>query len=76
MEGARAAWGASKEDRAGAEFEMDSLGNQVPELEQQQDPAEERRPESPENSLSLAPAKEAAGTGQDLSGGKMLPLNR
>ncbi|XP_006078833.1 killer cell lectin-like receptor subfamily G member 2 [Bubalus kerabau] len=76
MEGARAAWGASKEDRAGAEFEMDSLGNQVPELEQQQDPAEERRPESPENSLSLAPAKEAAGTGQDLSGGKMLPLPR
>ena len=73
MEGARAAWGASKEDGAGAEFEMDSLGNQVPELEQPQDPAEERRPESPENSLSLAPAKEAAGAGQDLSGGKMLP---
>nr|XP_005899830.1 PREDICTED: killer cell lectin-like receptor subfamily G member 2 [Bos mutus] len=76
MEGARAAWGASKEDQTGAEFEMDSLGNQVPELEQPQDPAEERRPESPENSLSLAPAKEAAGAGQDLSGGKMLPSPR
>ncbi|XP_010853322.1 PREDICTED: killer cell lectin-like receptor subfamily G member 2 [Bison bison bison] len=34
------------------------------------------RPESPENSLSLAPAKEAAGAGQDLSGGKMLPSPR
>ncbi|XP_042104848.1 killer cell lectin-like receptor subfamily G member 2 [Ovis aries] len=76
MEGARAARGASREDRAGAELEMESLGSQVAELEQQQDSAEERRPESPENSLSLAPAKEAAGAGQDLSGGKMLPSPR
>lgn len=76
MEGARAARGASREDRAGAELEMESLGSQVPELEQQQDSAEDRRPESPENSLSLAPAKKAAGAGQDLSGGKMLPSPR
>lgn len=76
MEGARAALGASREDRAGAEFEMESLRSQVPELEQPQDPVEERRPESPENSLSLAPAKEAAGAGQDLSGEKMLPSPR
>uniref|UniRef100_A0A8C2S428 C-type lectin domain-containing protein n=1 Tax=Capra hircus TaxID=9925 RepID=A0A8C2S428_CAPHI len=55
---------------------MESLRSQVPELEQPQDPVEERRPESPENSLSLAPAKEAAGAGQDLSGEKMLPSPR
>ncbi|XP_070321238.1 killer cell lectin-like receptor subfamily G member 2 isoform X1 [Odocoileus virginianus] len=76
MEGDREARGASREDQAGAEFEMESLGCQVPELEQPQVPAEERRPESPENSLSLTPAKEAAGAGQDLSGGKMLPSPR
>ncbi|XP_065794989.1 killer cell lectin-like receptor subfamily G member 2 [Muntiacus reevesi] len=76
MEEDREALGASREDRAGAEFEMESLGSQVPELEQPQVPAEERRPESPENSLSLAPAKEAAGAGQDLSGVKMLPSPR
>lgn len=76
MEGDREVRGASREDQAGAEFEMESLGCEVPELEQPQVPAEERRPESPENSLSLAPAKEAAGAGQDLSGGKMLPSPR
>ncbi|XP_033288243.1 killer cell lectin-like receptor subfamily G member 2 isoform X4 [Orcinus orca] len=74
MEGARA---ASGEDQDGAEFPMEPLGSRVPELEQPQVPAEERRPESPESSPSLAPAvKEEAGAGQDLSGGKKLPSPR
>ncbi|XP_007466672.1 PREDICTED: killer cell lectin-like receptor subfamily G member 2 [Lipotes vexillifer] len=74
MEGARA---ASREDQAGAELPMEALGSRVPELEQPQVPAEERRPESPESSPSLAPAvKEEAGAGQDLSGGKKLPSPR
>nr|XP_033719235.1 killer cell lectin-like receptor subfamily G member 2 isoform X5 [Tursiops truncatus]XP_033719236.1 killer cell lectin-like receptor subfamily G member 2 isoform X5 [Tursiops truncatus]XP_033719237.1 killer cell lectin-like receptor subfamily G member 2 isoform X5 [Tursiops truncatus] len=74
MEGARA---ASGEDQDGAEFPMEPLGSRVPELEQPQVPAEERRPESPESSPSLAPAvKEEARAGQDLSGGKKLPSPR
>nr|XP_030709824.1 killer cell lectin-like receptor subfamily G member 2 isoform X1 [Globicephala melas] len=74
MEGARA---ASGEDQDGAEFPMEPLGSRVPELEQPQVPAEERRPESPESSPSVAPAvKEEAGAGQDLSGGKKLPSPR
>ena len=56
---------------------MEPLGSRVPQPEQPQVPAEERRPESPESSPSLAPAvKEEAGAGQDLSGGKKLPSPR
>ncbi|XP_057587391.1 killer cell lectin-like receptor subfamily G member 2 isoform X2 [Hippopotamus amphibius kiboko] len=74
MEGARAASGG---DQAGVEFPMEPLGSQVPELEQPQDPAEERPPDSPESSPSLAPAvKEAAGASQDMSGGRKLPSPR
>nr|XP_035969058.1 killer cell lectin-like receptor subfamily G member 2 isoform X2 [Halichoerus grypus] len=74
MQRARAASGG---DPPGAEFPMEPLGNQVAGLEQPQVPAEERRLESPESSPSLARAvKEAAGAGQDLSGGKKLPPPR
>ncbi|XP_027430405.1 killer cell lectin-like receptor subfamily G member 2 isoform X2 [Zalophus californianus] len=68
---------ASGGDPPGAEFPMEPLGSQVAGLEQPQVPAEERRLESPESSPSLARAvKEAAGAGQDLSGGKKLPPPR
>ncbi|XP_045648492.1 killer cell lectin-like receptor subfamily G member 2 [Ursus americanus] len=74
MERAQAASGG---DQPGVEFAMEPLGSQVAGLEQPQARAEERRLESPESSPSLARAvKEAAGAGQDLSGGKKLPPPR
>ncbi|XP_072820460.1 killer cell lectin-like receptor subfamily G member 2 isoform X5 [Vicugna pacos] len=74
MEGSRA---ASEGDQARAEFPMEPLGSEDPELNQPQVPAEERRPESCESSSSLAPvAKEVADERQDLSGEKKLPSPR
>ncbi|XP_031311325.2 killer cell lectin-like receptor subfamily G member 2 isoform X1 [Camelus dromedarius] len=74
MEGSRA---ASEGDQARAEFPMEPLGSEDPELNQPQVPAEERRPESSESSPRLAPvAKEVADEGQDLSGEKKLPSPR
>ena len=74
MEWAQAASGG---DQPGVEFPMEPLGSQVAGLEQPQARAEERRLESSESSPSLARAvKEAAGAGQDLSGGKKLPPPR
>uniref|UniRef100_A0A8C3WZF4 Killer cell lectin like receptor G2 n=1 Tax=Catagonus wagneri TaxID=51154 RepID=A0A8C3WZF4_9CETA len=68
---------ASGEDQTGTQFPMEPLGSQVPQLEQEQVPEEERLPESPGSSPSLASAvKEAAGAGQDLSRGKKLPSPR
>ncbi|XP_044918978.1 killer cell lectin-like receptor subfamily G member 2 isoform X1 [Mustela putorius furo] len=64
-------------DQPGAEVPMEPLESQVAAPEQPQVPAEERQLESPESSPSLArAAKEAAGAGQDLSGGKKLPAPR
>ncbi|XP_046526308.1 killer cell lectin-like receptor subfamily G member 2 isoform X2 [Equus quagga] len=74
MECARAASGGGQ---AGAEVPMEPLGSQVPEVEQPQVPAGERGPGSPASSpISARAAKEAAGAGQDLSGGRKLPSPR
>ncbi|XP_023495572.1 killer cell lectin-like receptor subfamily G member 2 isoform X4 [Equus caballus] len=74
MECARVASGGGQ---AGAEVPMEPLGSQVPELEQPQVPAGERGPGSPASSpIPAGAAKEAAGAGQDLSGGRKLPSPR
>ncbi|XP_044632468.2 killer cell lectin-like receptor subfamily G member 2 isoform X3 [Equus asinus] len=74
MECARATSGGGQ---AGAEVPMEPLGSQVPEVEQPQVPAGERGPGSPASSpISARAAKEAAGAGQDLSGGRKLPSPR
>ncbi|XP_047619697.1 killer cell lectin-like receptor subfamily G member 2 isoform X1 [Phacochoerus africanus] len=74
MEGSgEASWG----DQTRTQFPMEPLESQVPKLEPKQVLAEERQPESPGSSPSLASAvKEAAGASQDLSSGKKLPSPR
>lgn len=64
-------------DQTRTQFPMEPLESQVPKLEPKQVLAEERQPESPGSSPSLASAvKEAAGASQDLSSGKKLPSPR
>ncbi|KAM8812871.1 killer cell lectin-like receptor subfamily G member 2 [Rhynchonycteris naso] len=66
---------SSEGDQTGVELPMEPLESQVPGLERPQDPAEERRPESPKSS-SVVAVQEATGVGQGLSGGKKLPSPR
>uniref|UniRef100_A0A8D0S218 C-type lectin domain-containing protein n=1 Tax=Sus scrofa TaxID=9823 RepID=A0A8D0S218_PIG len=68
---------ASGGDQTRTQLPMEPLESQVPKLEPKQVLAEERQPESPGSSPSLASAvKEAAGASQDLSSGKKLPSPR